>query len=123
MAITLRGILIRIVLYPLVIFGGTLVVVVGLSWFEEFGTTGRRPNPAEDAATIDLFEYNSLSDGVSYDRAVEIVGYRGTEVSRASGGGIVTVMIQWVGYGDMGANANAMFQDGHLISTAQYGLR
>jgi hypothetical protein len=119
----LKGALIRMVVYPLVILVGVFVVVGAMAWWDESSNTRRSPDPSQDAATIDLGEYLALTDGISYERATQIVGNGGIEASRSAIGGTVTVMIQWDGIGGFGANANAMFQDGKLISKAQYGLR
>ena len=72
---------------------------------------------------ISLSEFNQLQDGISYEEAVEIIGSSGSLMSESSLGGISTKMYTWEGEGDIGANANAMFQNGKLISKAQYGLK
>jgi hypothetical protein len=44
-------------------------------------------------------------------------------MSRSNIAGIVTVMYGWTGRGGMGANMNAMFQNGGLVMKAQFGLQ
>jgi len=60
---------------------------------------------------------------MSYEEVVTILGSAGTEQSRSSLGGITTVMHSWQGSGSFGANMNAMFQNGRLVSKAQFGLK
>jgi len=71
-------------------------------------------------AGVTLAQYNQLQTGMSEQQVYAILG-PGTEISRSDIGGIVTVMYQWDGDG-FGANMNAMFQNGHLIQKAQFGL-
>jgi hypothetical protein len=66
-------------------------------------------------------QYTQLREGMDYAEVVGLIGL-GTEISRSDLAGIVTVMYQWDGNG-MGANMNAMFQNGKLVSKAQSGLR
>ena len=77
---------------------------------------------AEDARTVTAAEYQQLQTGMSYQQAVEIIGYRGEEISRTDIAGITTVMYQWTNPGFAG-NMNAMFQNGALVTKAQFGLR
>jgi hypothetical protein len=63
---------------------------------------------------------------MTYSEVVQILGQSGTEISRSSIAGITTVMYQWNAgglAGLSGGNMNAMFQDGRLVSKAQFGLR
>jgi hypothetical protein len=72
---------------------------------------------------VTLAQFNSLGDGMSYDEVVQVLGRAGVEQSRSSLGDLVTVMYTWPGAGMPGANMNAMFQRGRLVSKAQFGLR
>lgn len=67
-------------------------------------------------------EYQALSVGISYVQAISIMGCEGEEMSRTSLAGAVTFMVMWDGYGKLGANMNAMFQNNRLISKSQFGL-
>ena len=58
---------------------------------------------------------------MTYDRAVEVIGVPGSEQSRSEIAGITTVMYSWMNAD--GGNMNAMFQNGKLISKAQFGLK
>jgi hypothetical protein len=82
-----------------------------------------RPANVFDQEGVTLAQFNRLGDGMSYDEVVQVVGRSGVEQSRSSIGGLVTVMYTWQGAGTPGANMNAMFQGGRLISKAQFGLR
>lgn len=70
---------------------------------------------------VTMANYNKLRDGITYAQAVAILGKEGTEISSNNIAGIKTVMYEWKGDG-WGTNMNAMFQDGKLISKAQFGL-
>lgn len=76
--------------------------------------------PAVAAQGLTLQQYGQLQTGMSYERTVAILGRPGEEISSTDIGGIKTVMYQWKSA--RGANMNAMFQDGALISKAQFGL-
>jgi hypothetical protein len=82
-----------------------------------------RPARVFDQEGVSLAQFNRLEDGISYDEAVQVLGRPGVEQSRSAIGGLVTVMYTWQGAGIPGANMNAMFQGGRLISKAQFGLR
>ena len=75
-----------------------------------------------DAGTVTAAEYSQLATGMSYQEAVDIIGFRGQELSRSSLAGTTTVMYQWMNPG-LGGNMNAMFQNGRLVSKAQFGLQ
>lgn len=59
---------------------------------------------------------------MTYNEVVEIIGGEGTLMSSSMISNIKTEMYSWDGSGSLGANANAMFQNGSLISKAQSGL-
>lgn len=72
---------------------------------------------------VSAAQYQQLRDGMSYQRAVQVLGCRGTEMSSSSIAGYSTVMYGWDGSGQLGANMNAMFQNGNLVMKSQFGLR
>lgn len=74
---------------------------------------------AGPALTMD--GYNRVKNGMTFDQVVAIVGKPSQELSRNEMAGTETVMYQWDG--SIGANMNAMFQDGKLVQKAQFGLR
>jgi len=86
--------------------------------------TGSSPLPQSifhDAPIVTKSEYNRINDGMSYSQVCSIIGSNGEEMSRSDIGGYTTVMYQWVN--SNGSNMNAMFQNGGLVSKAQYGLQ
>ncbi|KKK94050.1 hypothetical protein LCGC14_2686760, partial [marine sediment metagenome] len=66
-------------------------------------------------------KYARIKTGMSYAEVVAIIGTSGEELSRSELAGHTTVMYQWKGTGI--SNMNAMFQNGGLITKAQFGLR
>jgi len=60
---------------------------------------------------------------MSYSQVVSILGSQGTEMSSSDIAGYSTVMYSWDGEGGFGANMNATFQNGELVSKAQFGLK
>lgn len=76
--------------------------------------------PFQEAPVVTRAEYDRLRDGISYSEAVSIIGTSGDELSRSDLAGISTVMYSWANAN--GSNMNAMFQDGKLITKAQFGL-
>lgn len=67
--------------------------------------------------------YNNLHNGMSYPSAVRVLGCEGREMSRSDMAGYSTVMVAWDGQGMVGANMNAMFQNGQMVMKAQFGLK
>ena len=106
--------------------------------FVVIGALNRQSNPNSPAALdspsdvsteasgstpgVDKAAFQSLKTGMSYERAVAILGSEGEEISSSDMGGTKTVMYKWEG-GGFGANMNAMFQNDKLISKAQMGLK
>lgn len=73
---------------------------------------------------VTMAGFNALANGMSYEEAVAILGRAGEKLSESDLGGVQTVMYQWkADRGSLGANMNAMFQDGKLILKAQAGLK
>ncbi|MCE7937638.1 MAG: hypothetical protein DYG90_03375 [Chloroflexi bacterium CFX6] len=60
---------------------------------------------------------------MTYEEVVAILGEEGTVLSETDIAGIKTVMYQWFGTGSLGANMNAMFQNGAMIQKSQFGLK
>lgn len=71
---------------------------------------------------ISADEFAQLTPGMSYEEAIAIIGSPGEVISESAIAGTVTRMHQWKGESGFGPNANAMFQDGKLVSKAQFGL-
>ncbi|MGI6152499.1 MAG: hypothetical protein ACOYJB_01515 [Christensenellaceae bacterium] len=87
--------------------------------------TGDLPDPDDvpipsggTGATISKAEYDQLEEGMSYEEVCAIIGGEGEALAESG----TFVMYMWPGEGSIGANANATFMDGEMISKAQYGL-
>ena len=65
--------------------------------------------------------YLRIQEGMDYPQVTRIIGARGEEMGRNTIAGYTTVMYQWVN--DDYSGLNAMFQNGRLITKAQFGLR
>lgn len=65
-------------------------------------------------------EYDQIRVEMSYTEVRSIIGVSGEELSRSDIAGISTVMYSWTN--SNGSTMNAMFQNGQLISKAQFGL-
>jgi hypothetical protein len=77
--------------------------------------------PSTDEGEITMDEFNQIQMGMSQDQVTAIVGGAGELLSQSDLVGIHTEMRMWDGP-SLGANANVMFQDGKVITKAQFGL-
>lgn len=79
-----------------------------------------KPTAKPSSPSMSKATYASVREGMTYDQVIAIVGPPAQELSSNEIGGFRTVMYQW----DAGfmANANMTFQNGKLISKAQFGL-
>lgn len=59
---------------------------------------------------------------MSYQEVVSILGQDGEEMTSSEIAGIKTEMYMWKARGFSGGNMNATFQDGALVSKAQFNL-
>ncbi len=70
-----------------------------------------------------LADFQAIEAGMSRAQVESILG-SGELLSQVSLPGVGTSeMYQWMGSGDLGANMNVSFQDGCVVSKAQFGLR
>jgi hypothetical protein len=67
-------------------------------------------------------QYALLKSKMSYADAVKVIGCDGEEVSSSEIAGFKTEIYQWTG-ASLGANLTAIFQNGRLLSKAQFGLK
>ena len=74
-----------------------------------------------DSNVVTMAEFNQIQTGMSYEQVVKIIGAPGEEMSRVDLAGYLTIMYGW--NNPNGSNMNAMFQNGFLISKAQFGLK
>ncbi len=105
-----------------VVLGGIVLVgacTLGFSLF--VGGVTAVKEEAERQRKVTASEFSNIRDGMTYQQVVKIVGENGDELSRTSLGGITTVIYSWTN-SDF-SNMNAMFQNGKLVSKAQFGLK
>jgi len=81
------------------------------------------PAAPEQSGGVTMANFSKLRSGMSYSQVVSILGSQGTEMSSSDIAGYSTVMYSWDGEGGFGANMNATFQNGELVSKAQFGLK
>jgi hypothetical protein len=70
---------------------------------------------------VSLAEYEQIREGLTYEDVCAIIGDSGQELSRSEIAGYSSVMYSWKN--ENGSNMNAMFQNGKLVTKAQFGLR
>lgn len=75
--------------------------------------------------TVTKAEFDKISNGMTYEEVTAIIGGEGNMLSETGekGTDFYTVMYDYKGEGDLGANANFMFQDGKLQNKSQFGLK
>jgi len=97
------------------------LVVLGVA----IGAMGDAPSTTGNKPTMTKAEFGQLATGMSYEDATSIIGGPGEVVSESGtkGGALHTVMYTYKGEGDIGANANVMFQNNKLNTKAQFGLK
>ncbi len=76
-------------------------------------------------ATVTKEEFDKISNGMTYEQIVEIIGGEGDILSESGNEGdqFHTVIYMYNGEGDLGANANFTFQGGKLQNKTQMGLK
>lgn len=77
--------------------------------------------PLSPATGLTMASFEAIRTGMTYQDVVAIVGSTGQEMSRSDIAGHTTVMYMWKQW--TGANMNAMFQNGGLVTKAQFGLK
>jgi hypothetical protein len=75
---------------------------------------------ATASRTVTMANYELISKGMTYETVRSLIGADGVEISRSDLAGHTTVMYSWKNRN--GSNMSAMFQDGALVSKAQFGL-
>ena len=92
----------------------------------ESGTTETKDEAAstkesEPEIGVTMKNFNRIRSGMTYTQVVAILGEPSQEISRVEMAGTETVMYQW--NGSFMANMNVMFQNGKLVSKAQFDLK
>lgn len=83
----------------------------------------QQPPETRRRTGVNMENYLKLQNGMSYQEVVSILGEEGEELSSNELAGISNKMYMWKAAGFGGANMNAMFQDGALVSKSQFGLK
>lgn len=83
---------------------------------------------SSDSDALTLEKFNQLENGMTYEEAIEIIGFEGTlsVESGEKGTDLYTVMYMYSEdqvKGSLGANANFMFQGNILKTKAQISLK
>lgn len=106
------------------LIGAVALVILGIA-IAALGDSSSTSPPAGDKPTMTKSEFTQLKDGMSYEDATTIIGGPGELVSESGtkGDALHTVMYQYKGEGDLGANANVTFQGDKLNTKAQFGLK
>jgi hypothetical protein len=104
-----------------------LAVIAAFVWggAQYFGgdSSGRTVLPRPIGApppVVTKGEFDRIADGMTYEQVVQIIGAPGEVLSSSDMAGTKTVMYAWKN--SNGSNMNAMFQNGALITKAQFGL-
>jgi hypothetical protein len=84
-------------------------------------TVAASPSPAAKCGAT-LQEFYELEIGMPYAAARDIIGCEGEILSQVSLGGTNSVMVGWDAQTAMFGNMNATFQNGRLVSRAQFRL-
>jgi len=112
---------------PVAALLAAIVILGGLGWaggfFSTSDQTGRFVMPQSVVApkpVVTMAEFDRIENGMSYPEVIGIIGASGQQMSSSDVAGISTVMYSWAN--SNGSNMNAMFQNGKLISKAQFGL-
>ena len=109
----------------LVILGLVAVTGIRSHTAEPVVTTtvdARVPAVAESCGAT-LAEFYELEIGMSYAAARDIIGCDGEVLSQVSLGGNNSVMVSWNAQTAMFGSMNATFQNGQLVSRAQFRLK
>jgi hypothetical protein len=87
-----------------------------------FASAAANAQPFTSCA-VSAAQFAQLHVGMTYAEAIAVIGCEGDVMVDHSAGQPPTMMYGWQGYGIPGANMNAMFQDGRLVTKRQFGIR
>jgi hypothetical protein len=112
----------------IVVLGGALLLilfalVLSTGTYSITDASGRAVIPQGFGApppVVTKAEFDALREGMSYEDAVHIIGASGELQSSSEIVGYRTMMYSWMN--SNGSNMNAMFQNGRLVTKAQFGL-
>jgi hypothetical protein len=83
------------------------------------------PEPPKNKPAMSKAEFDQIQNGMTYEQVTAIIGGSGEMMSEVGSKGdqFYTVIYQYEGEGDFGANANLTFQGSKLQMKAQFGLK
>ncbi|MFA5115684.1 MAG: hypothetical protein WC486_00170 [Candidatus Omnitrophota bacterium] len=85
------------------------------------GGNAHAPQSARSAGSVvTMAEYKQVQVGMTYPEVSAIIGAAGEEASSSLIANIHTAMYSWTN--SNGSGMNAIFQNGNLVSKAQYSL-
>jgi len=102
-----------------------VLIVIGALSGNKGGTTPKSGNtqtaPVKETG-VTMEKFTTIKAGMTYEEVVAVLGKEGEEMSSNELAGIKTVMYKWDGANVM-SNMNATFQNGKMVSKAQFGLK
>lgn len=103
-----------------------IFVVIGvLSGGSKNSTSKTSPSATvvpQKAKGVTMEQFTTIKEGMTYEEVVAVLGSEGEVLSSNEVGGYKTVMYKWDGAAVM-SNMNATFQNGKMMSKAQFGLK
>jgi hypothetical protein len=80
--------------------------------------------PVAKEGVLTKEKFDKIKEGMTYEEVVKIVGAKGTVLSESGEKDTEfhNMVYEFKAKGDVGANANMIFQGGKLINKAQFGL-
>lgn len=92
---------------------------------ENENKTDNKAEVDTNAGKMTKAKFDEIQNGMTYEEVTKIIGGEGEVLSESGQKGqqFHTIMYQYEGVGNLGANSNLMFQEGKLVNKAQFGLK
>lgn len=111
----------KVITFMLIVIFSMVIIGINENKNGELITTGTEATQKHEK--LNLEKFNKIETGMTYEQVVTIIGEEGTVLSESEISNIKTIIYSWYGKGSIGANANITFQNGKVISKAQFGLK
>lgn len=111
----------KVITFMLIVIFSMVIIGINENKNGELITTGTEATQKYEK--LNLEKFNKIETGMTYEQVVAIIGEEGTVLSESEISNIKTIIYSWYGKGSIGANANITFQNGKVISKAQFGLK
>ena len=111
----------KVITFMLIVIFSMVIIGINENKNGELITTGTEATQKHEK--LNLEKFNKIETGMTYEQVVAIIGEEGTALSESEISNIKTIIYSWYGKGSIGANANITFQNGKVISKAQFGLK